>query len=170
MPATTTTTAGMAATTAVKTKTVDVPHLGGTRAGYAISGSGAIDPAKPVFVMINSLFMTSALFATQFRDAALTGAATLVAVEPLGHGATVCPTEHFTFWDSAIVALQVMDRLGVDKAYAMGLAQGGGMVARMALLAPERVRTYIHPLAWGLGVWCRSWREESVVADGILRY
>lgn len=139
MPATITT--AEIATTAVKTETVDVPHLGGIRAGYAISGGGTIDPAKPTFTMINGLFMTSLVFATQFRDAALTSAANLIAVEPLGHGATTCPTEHFTFWDTAIVALQVMDRLGVDKAYAMGMAQGGAMITRMALLAPERVCT-----------------------------
>lgn len=148
MPATTTTTAAMA-TMAVKTETVDIPHLGGIRAGYAVSGGGTIDPAKPTFVMINGLLMTSAAFATQFRDPALTSAANLVAVEPLGHGVTTCSTEHFTFWDTAIVALQVMDNLGVDKAYAMGMSQGGAMITRMALLAPERVRTSLESMEPG---------------------
>ena len=37
------------------------------------------------------------------------------------------------------MALQVMEALGIDKAFALGTSQGGWIVARMALLAPERV-------------------------------
>jgi microsomal epoxide hydrolase len=63
----------------------------------------------------------------------------LLAIEPLGHGSTSCPSEHFTYWDSALMALQVMDKLGIDKAFALGTSQGGWIVTRMALLAPDRV-------------------------------
>lgn len=44
------------------------------------------------------------------------------------------------------MTLQVLDALGIDKAYALGTSQGGWIVARMAILAPERVcnRTVIH--------------------------
>ena len=41
------------------------------------------------------------------------------------------------------MALQVMDKLGIDKAFALGTSQGGWMVTRMALLAPERVRHFV---------------------------
>jgi microsomal epoxide hydrolase len=37
------------------------------------------------------------------------------------------------------MALQVMDKLGIEKAFALGTSQGGWIVTRMALLAPDRV-------------------------------
>ncbi|KAK3906047.1 Dihydrolipoyllysine-residue acetyltransferase component of acetoin cleaving system [Staphylotrichum tortipilum] len=124
----------MAATT-----TVTVPHLGGITAGYALSG-GSYDASKPTCVLINSMCTTVSLYKTQFANKELTDAVNLLAIEPLGHGATSCPTEHFTYWDTAVMALQVLDKLGIDKAYALGTSQGGWMVARMALLAPGRIQ------------------------------
>lgn len=128
------------------TQTIQVPHLGGIKAGYAIagpSGSAQIDPTKPTCVLINAMCMTSALYRDQFSDESLTGAVNLLAIEPLGHGATSCPTEHFTYWDTAIMALQVLEALGVPRAYALGTSQGAWMVARMALLAPGKVRVCV---------------------------
>lgn len=124
----------MAATT-----TVQVPHLGGITAGYALSDN-RYDSSKPTCVLINSMCTTVSLYRDQFNDAAVTKAMNLLAIEPLGHGSTSCPSEHFTYWDSALMALQVMDKLGVEKAFVLGTSQGGWIVARMALLAPERVR------------------------------
>lgn len=118
--------------------TVHVPLLGGTDAGCRVSG-GQIDAAKPTVVLINSMCTTAALYDAQFASEALTDAVNLVAVEPLGHGATRCAAEHFTYWDSAAMALQVLDALGVSKAFALGTSQGGWIVVRMALLAPDRV-------------------------------
>ncbi|KAL2813753.1 Alpha/Beta hydrolase protein [Aspergillus cavernicola] len=118
-------------------KTIHVPHLGGISAAYALSGE--YDPSKPTCVLANSMCMTTALYKDQFDDAKLTAAVNLLAIEPLGHGSTSSATEHFTYWDSAIMALQVMDALGIQKAFALGTSQGGWIVARMALLAPERI-------------------------------
>lgn len=126
----------MAATT-----TIQVPHLGGITAGYRLSGD-KVDPAKPTVVLINSMCTTVSLYDAQFNSKTLTDAVNLLAIEPLGHGSTSCPAEHFTYWDTAIMALQVMDKLGVEKAFALGTSQGGWMVTRMALLAPERVRSF----------------------------
>lgn len=123
----------MAATT-----TVQVPHLGGITAGYKLSND-AYDASKPTLVMINSMCTTVSLYKAQFEDKALTDAMNLLAIEPLGHGSTSSPVEHFTYWDTANMALQVMDKLGVKKAFALGTSQGGWIVTRMALLAPERV-------------------------------
>lgn len=120
--------------------TVDVPHLGGITAGYRIS-NGALDPAKPTLVLVNSMCTTVALYDTQFASASLTDAVNLLAVEPLGHGETIAHTaEQFTAWDSATMALQVMDALDVRSAFALGTSLGGWIVVRMALLAPQRVR------------------------------
>lgn len=116
--------------------TIQVPHLGGISAGYRSSG---INPAKPTLVLINSMCTTSALYDAQFSSKTLTDAVNLLAIEPLGHGATSSATEHFTYWDTATMALQVMDALNVPKAFVLGTSQGGWMVVRMALLAPERV-------------------------------
>ncbi|PGH23798.1 hypothetical protein AJ80_02228 [Polytolypa hystricis UAMH7299] len=128
----------MAATT-----TVTVPHLGGIRAGYWLSSPDGKtpDPSKPTCVLINSMCTTVSLYRDQFANKQLTHGMNLLAIEPLGHGATSChPAEHFTYWDSAIMALQVMDKLGIDKAFALGTSQGGWVAVRMALLAPERIR------------------------------
>ena len=124
------------------TQTIRVPHLGGIDVGYAISGlgtAGALDPGKPTCVLINALHTTVAFWQQQFEDEELTSTANLLAIEPLGHGATSCSTEYFTYWDTAIMALEVMDKLGVERAFATGTSQGGFIVARMALLAPARV-------------------------------
>jgi len=116
--------------------TINVPHLGGISAGYRSTG---IDAAKPTLVLINSMCTTSALYDEQFNSKTLTDAVNLLAIEPLGHGATTSATEHFTYWDTATMALQVMEALNVQKAFVLGTSQGGWMVVRMALLAPEKV-------------------------------
>lgn len=118
--------------------TVKVPHLG-ISAGYRLSDD-KVESSKPTVVLINSMCMTASLYNDQFNSKSLTDKANLLAIEPLGHGSTSCGTEHFTYWDSAIMALQVMDALGVKKAFALGTSQGGWIVTRMALLAPDRVR------------------------------
>jgi pimeloyl-ACP methyl ester carboxylesterase len=123
------------------TETIAVPHLGGISAGHAFATP--YDAAKPTCILINSMCTTASLYKDQFANGELTDVVNLLAIEPLGHGATSCPTEHFTYWDSAIMALQVMDKLGIEKAFALGTSQGGWMVVRMALLAPERVSSYL---------------------------
>lgn len=119
-------------------KTIEVSHLGGIKAGYALSGD-RYDASKPTCVLINSMCTTVSLYREQFNDPNLTNAVNLLAIEPLGHGATAPVSEQFTYWDSAIMALQVMDKLGIQKAFALGTSQGGWIIVRMALLAPERV-------------------------------
>lgn len=118
--------------------TIQVSHLGGISAGYRLSGVD-IDATKPTVVLINSMCTTSSLFDEQFSSKSLTDAVNLLAIEPLGHGATSSATEHYTYWDSAEMALQVMRALGVKKAFALGTSQGGWIVVRMALRAPEMV-------------------------------
>lgn len=120
------------------TKTITVPHLGGIQAGYALSGD-KYDASKPTCILINSMCTTVALYKDQFENKKLTDTMNLLAIEPLGHGATSSPTEHFTYWDSAVMALQVLDALKIEKAFVLGTSQGGWIVARIALLAPERV-------------------------------
>ncbi|KAH9904474.1 putative alpha/beta hydrolase [Xylariomycetidae sp. FL2044] len=120
-------------------QTVQVPHLN-ARVGYALSNGGKLDPAKPTCVMINSMNTCAALYADQLDpESDLAPLCNVLAIEPLGHGATTCEAEHWTYWDSARVALQAMTALGVDKAFVLGTSQGGWIAVRMALLEPERV-------------------------------
>lgn len=123
---------------AAATKTIGVSHLG-IMAGYVFAND-SYDPAKPTCVLINSMCMTASLYQAQFNDISLTDAMNLLAIEPLGHGATSCSAEQFTYWDSATMALQVLGALGIDQAFALGTSQGGWIAARMALLAPDRIR------------------------------
>jgi len=120
----------------ISSKTIHISHLGGMDVGYKLS---SYVPEKPICILVNSMYTTVDLYAEQFASKELTAAMNLLAIEPLGHGSTVGKTEHFTYWDSAAMNLQVMEALGIEKAFALGTSQGGWVVTRMALLAPERI-------------------------------
>lgn len=123
------------------TQIITVPHLGGSQIGYRRSQPH--DPAKPTLVMVNSFSTSADLFTPQFDDTALAATANLIAIELFGHGATRSPSEQFTYWDTAIANLMVMDALGIHSAYVMGTSQGGWVAARMALLRPDRIKGII---------------------------
>ena len=124
------------------TKTVQVPHLGGITAGYQMPYP--YDPAKPTLVLVNSFMTSSELYRVQYQNEKLTSSTNLLAVELLGHGRTRTKTENWTYWDTAIMTLQVMEALGVEKAFVLGTSQGGWITVRMALLAPDKVWLH-HP-------------------------
>ncbi|KAK4222909.1 1H-3-hydroxy-4-oxoquinaldine 2,4-dioxygenase-like protein [Podospora fimiseda] len=119
------------------TTTLTVPHLGGTKVGYRLSSP--FFPCLSTTVLINSMCTTVSLYDSQFSSDRLDGTTNLLAIEPLGHGSTSCPSEHFTYWDSAIIAIQLLDALKIDKVFGIGTSQGGWIVVRMALLAPDRI-------------------------------
>jgi pimeloyl-ACP methyl ester carboxylesterase len=123
------------------TQTVEVPHLGGITAAYQTSGQ--IDKSKPTLVLINSFTTSSELYRDAFHNESLISVMNLLAIEPLGHGQTRAKVENWTYWDTAIMNLQVMEKLGVEKAFVLGTSQGGWLTVRMALLAPEKVCTCI---------------------------
>ncbi|KAI4184833.1 MAG: hypothetical protein LQ346_006036, partial [Caloplaca aetnensis] len=129
------------------TRTLDVPHLGGIKAGYQMPN--AYDPSKPTLVLVNSFTTSSDLYRSQYEDKDLTSAVNLVAIELLGHGQTRTKSENFTYWDTAIMSLQVMEALGVKKAFVLGTSQGGWITVRMALLAPDKIEGII-PLGTSL--------------------
>jgi pimeloyl-ACP methyl ester carboxylesterase len=121
--------------------TIRVPHLGGSDIGYRLGRP--YDSSLPTLVMVNSFITSSALYRPQFEDITLSGATNLLAIELYGHGATRTHSEQFTYWDTAIANLQVMDALGITSAFVLGTSQGGWICARMALLAPERIKGII---------------------------
>lgn len=119
------------------TKTIHVPHLGGILAGYQVSMP--YDASKPTLVLVNSFTTSSDLYQSQYQNTAITSKINLLAIELLGHGQTRTKSENFTYWDTAIMNLQVMEALGVKRAFVLGTSQGGWITVRMALLAPDRV-------------------------------
>lgn len=124
-----------------KTQTIDIPHLGGSTVGYRLGKQ--YDPTLPTLIMNNSFTTSAELFEPQFIDSALMEVANLLAIEPYGHGSTYATYQQFTYWDSAIANLQVMDALGIDEAFALGTSQGGWIVTQTAMLAPDRIKGLI---------------------------
>ena len=61
-------------------KTVKVPHLFGTEAGYQMPRP--YDSSKPTCVLINSFTLTSDLYAAQYKNEKMLDAMNLIAVEP----------------------------------------------------------------------------------------
>ena len=119
------------------TKTVKVPHLGGIEAAYQMPQP--YDASKPTLILIHAFTTSSDLYEAQFANKELTSKLNLLAIELLGHGDTRTNSQTFTYWDSAIMSVQVMEALGVKKAFVLGTSQGGWITARMALLAPDKV-------------------------------
>ncbi|KAL9119253.1 MAG: hypothetical protein Q9187_004195 [Circinaria calcarea] len=97
------------------------------------------DPSRPTLVLVNSFTTSSELFREQFGDEKLTSTMNLLAIELLGHGKTRTKSENFTYWDTAIMNCQVMEALGIKKAFVLGSSQGGWITVRMALLRPDLV-------------------------------
>jgi pimeloyl-ACP methyl ester carboxylesterase len=126
-------------------KTVQVPHLGGITAGYQMPHP--YDSSKPTLVLVNSFTTSSELYRGQSANKTLTDAMNLLAIELLGHGKTRTKSENFTYWDTAIMNLQVMDALDVKRAFVLGTSQGGWITVRMALLVPDRVKRLALALA-----------------------
>lgn len=122
-------------------RTITVPHLGSSHVGYALSEP--FDEALPTLVLINSFTTSTELYRPQFHDEELGRTANLLAIEPYGHGSTRAGYADFTYWDTAVAALQVLDALGIERAFVLGTSQGGWLAVRMALLAPDVVQGVI---------------------------
>lgn len=120
------------------TRTIDIPHLGGSTIGYKFGRE--YDPSLPTMVMANSFTTSVELYRSQFADAELNESMNLLAIEPYGHGATRASYGQFTYWDSAIANLQVLEALGINQSFALGTSQGGWIVTRMAMLSPETIQ------------------------------
>lgn len=120
------------------TQTIDIAHLGGSTIGYRFARE--YDPAKPTLVLINSFSTSADLYEPQFANDELCAVANLLAIEPYGHGKSRAGYADFTYWDSAIANLQVLEALGIPEAFALGTSQGGWITARMALLAPDVIK------------------------------
>ncbi|KAJ4154519.1 hypothetical protein NW754_001467 [Fusarium falciforme] len=118
--------------------TVNVPHLGGIDAAYLMPE--ALDNSKPTLILIHGFMMSSEVYDKHYNSTFLKERVNLIGIDLLGHGETRTKNETFTYWDSAIMGLQVMEALGVKRSFVLGTSQGGWVAARMCLLAPDKVR------------------------------
>jgi pimeloyl-ACP methyl ester carboxylesterase len=122
-------------------RTISVPHLGTSTISYAF-GKG-YDSSRPTLVLVNSFSTSVELYRPQFADAKLGEVANLLAIELYGHGGTRAGYQQFTYWDSAVANLLVLEALGIREAFVLGTSQGGWVAARMAMLAPDVVKGII---------------------------
>ncbi|MFK7963064.1 MAG: alpha/beta fold hydrolase [Burkholderiaceae bacterium] len=145
------------------TETIKVPHLGGSTIGYKFGQ--AYDASKPTLVLVNSFGTSVDLYRPQFSDDKLAAAVNLLAIELYGHGETRAPVEQYTYWDTAIANLQVLEALNIPAAYVLGTSQGGWVAARMAMLEPARIKGII-PLGTSMDYESQSSRDRGCW-DGI---
>ncbi|KKA20472.1 hypothetical protein T310_5523 [Rasamsonia emersonii CBS 393.64] len=132
-------------------QTLRVPHLGGIDVGYRLSSSRP-DPSKPTLVLIIPFTTTVDYYLPEFENPALTDKLNLLAIEPLGHGATKTKSETWTYWDTSIMALQLLQALGIDRAFAMGTSQGGWIAIQGLVLIGTSMDSE-SPKSRELGCW-----------------
>jgi pimeloyl-ACP methyl ester carboxylesterase len=90
----------------------------------------------PAVIFSHGFLMDHEMFESQV--AALAGEFRCITWDERGFGATVAGGP-FTYWDSADDALALLSSLGVERAFFVGMSQGGFVLLRCALRAPDRV-------------------------------
>ncbi len=90
----------------------------------------------PAVLFSHGFLMDHEMFVHQV--AALSGEFRCITWDERGFGQTEA-TADFTYWDSADDALALLTHLGIEKAFFVGMSQGGFLSMRAALRAPERV-------------------------------
>ena len=91
----------------------------------------------PAVILSHGFLMDHQMFAAQV--AALRDEFRCIAWDERGFGA-MDASGPFTFWDSADDALALLSHVGVERAFFVGMSQGGFLSLRAALRAPDRVR------------------------------
>lgn len=120
----------------------------------------------PTVVFINSLGSSLVLW-----DAVVAALPNIRALryDLRGHGLSDAPPPPYSMEDLARDLLQLMDALGIDRAYLCGISIGGMIAQQTALLAPERVQGLVLcNTGMKLGD-ADAWNEraERVLADGL---
>jgi pimeloyl-ACP methyl ester carboxylesterase len=67
----------------------------------------------------------------------------IIAPDLRGHGQSTNPSSEFTFRQTALDILALLDELGIDRVKAIGLSGGGITLLHMATLQPARVASMI---------------------------
>lgn len=88
-------------------------------------------------VFSHGILMDHEMFEPQVR--ALSREFRCVAWDQRGHGQSE-QEGSWSYWDSAQDLISLMDQLEIDRAFLVGMSQGGFLSLRATLLAPERVQ------------------------------
>jgi pimeloyl-ACP methyl ester carboxylesterase len=91
----------------------------------------------PAVLFSHGFLMDGEMFAPQVE--ALAGELRCITWDERAFGRTEFDGKPFTYWDSALDCLGLLDHLGIEQAVLAGMSQGGFLSLRAALTAPERV-------------------------------
>jgi pimeloyl-ACP methyl ester carboxylesterase len=109
-----------------------IAHVNGRQVAYEDSGGDG-----PAVIFSHGLLMDREMFAPQVE--ALRGEFRCIAWDARGHGGSDPATEPFTYWDSAEDMFALAAHLGVERAFLVGMSQGGFLSLRAALRRPDFV-------------------------------
>jgi 3-oxoadipate enol-lactonase len=110
-----------------------MPTIEINEARIAFDDTGGSGPAV---VFSHGFLMDRSMFAPQI--AALSDAFRCISWDERGHGDTRSDGS-FSYWDSAEDLLGLLDHLGIESAFLVGMSQGGFLSLRGAILKPDRV-------------------------------
>jgi 3-oxoadipate enol-lactonase len=106
-------------------------ELSDARIFYQDTGSD-----RPAVIFSHGILMDHEMFAPQFQE--LSDEFRCIAYDERGHGQTTSGGD-FTYWDLAADAVELLDHLGIERAIAVGMSQGGFLSLRAALKFPDRI-------------------------------
>jgi 3-oxoadipate enol-lactonase len=118
-----------------------------------------IDGAGPPLMLVNSLGTALDLWEPQVGP--LAARFRLVRYDQRGHGGTPAPQGPYTIAELAGDALELLDRLGLERVSVCGLSIGGAVATWIAANAPERVDRLVIASAGNRFATPEVWRERA---------
>jgi pimeloyl-ACP methyl ester carboxylesterase len=109
-----------------------IATVNGRRFAYEDTGGDG-----PAVIFSHGLLMDREMFAPQVE--ALRGEYRCIAWDARGHGDSDDAPEPFSYWESAEDMFGIAEQLGVERAFLVGMSQGGFLSLRAALLRPDFV-------------------------------
>ena len=134
-----------------------------------------IDGAGPALLLVNSLGTTLDLWEPQV--APLAARFRLIRYDQRGHGGTPAPQGPYTIEILAGDAIELLDRIGVERVAVCGLSIGGAVATWLAAHAPDRVERLVIASAGPRFATPETWIERAAavrargteaVVDGVL--
>jgi 3-oxoadipate enol-lactonase len=121
----------------------------------------------PTVVLTGSLGSTTQMWEPQLQ--ALSERFRVVAVDTRGHGRSPVPPPPYDVDDLAADLDRVLDRLGVERAHAVGLSLGGLGVLQLAATRPHRLDRVVVLCTSARFTPSEAWAERArlVEADGL---
>ncbi|KAH6619072.1 alpha/beta hydrolase [Boeremia exigua] len=113
-----------------------VPHLSSINVAYYMPK--LYDRSKATLVLIHGFSMSSHVFTGHFQSQNLTSEMNLLGIDVIGHGETRVKNETFTYWDTAIMIVQLLDALSINEAFILRTSHGGCIAVRTYLIAPKK--------------------------------